>query len=338
MKLGVESCNELLQDFVIISPKFFSLPCEMLQRRNCYLAARSCIKTLSKKSIEFSLLHVHFLDNGIIGARLKEIYSKPLVITAHGSDVYDMPFRDNWYRNLSKHVLKETDQIITVSKYNVEKLLSLGASLNKLHVIPNGYDERLFGPIPTHVARENLGLPVNKKILLSVGNLVDVKGHIYLVNAMHFVSKKRSDVILIIVGSGVLRKYLEKRVKRLGLSDRIIFIGSRPHEEIPIWMNACDLFVLPSLSEGFPTVIPEAMACGKPIVATKVGGIPEAITCDYLGILVNPKSSEMLFSAILEALEKRWEIEAILQYAKKYSWANLTKQILRVYQKTVENY
>jgi glycosyltransferase involved in cell wall biosynthesis len=126
-------------------------------------------------------------------------------------------------------------------------------------------------------------------------------------------------------------------VKKYGLEDYVMLVGGRRHEEIPIWMNASDIFILPSLKEGFPIVIPEAMACGKPIVATNVGGIPEAIIHNDLGILVNPRDSEELASAMLEALERRWNPEVILKHAEKYSWSNLAEQIVSVYQKALSN-
>jgi len=331
LRLAVESCDDL-GGYKNFCPKYFTLPIEVLRKRNCYLAAKSCITALSKNKIDFSLIHAHFLENGFVGAHLKNMYEKPLVVTVHGGDVYDLPFRNYWYNSLARSVLTEADEVITVCKFNAEKLLSLGVSSDKLHVVPNGYDEHLFKPVPIAKAREKLGLPQNKKILLSVGNLVDVKGHAYLTDAMFLVSRKRKDVLLIIVGSGPLKELLQSMVKKYGLEDSVMLTGGKKHEEIPIWMNASNIFILPSLQEGFPTVVPEAMACGKPIIATNVGGIPEAITSNDLGILVNPKDPKALASAILEALDKKWESEAILKHAKKYSWGNLAEQIISVYQ------
>jgi glycosyltransferase involved in cell wall biosynthesis len=337
-KIMVDSLYELKSEnkYTLLSPRFFTLPVDMLRKRNCYLATKSCVNMILKNNINFNLIHAHFLENGFIGAHLKDIYDKPLVITVHGSDVYDLPFRDRWYNYLARSVLTKADRVITVSKFNAEKLLSLGISSNKLYVIPNGYDERLFKPVSTKKSKEKLGLPLNKKILLSVGNLVDNKGHIYLISAMPLVLRERKDVLLVIIGSGPLKKTLQSMVKRYGLEDYVTFTGGRRHEEIPIWMNASDIFVLPSLKEGFPTVIPEAMACGKPIVATKVGGIPEAIVNNDLGILVDPRNERALASAILEALERKWNTDIILKYAKKYSWRELAKQILMVYQKAFQ--
>jgi len=334
LRLAAESYNDL-QGYRHFCPKYFTLPVDVLRRRNCYLAAESCVSVLSKNNVDFNLMHAHFLENGFIGARLKNLYEKPLVVTAHGGDVYDLPFRDHWYNSLARFVLTEADQVITVCKFNAEKLLSLGVSSNKLHVIPNGYDERLFKPIPAAKAREKLGLPQNKKILLSVGNLVDVKGHAYLIGTISLVLRKRKDVLLIIVGSGPLKELLQSMVKKYRLEDHVMLAGGRRHEEIPIWMNASDIFILPSLQEGFPTVIPEAMACGKPVVATKVGGVPEAIYSDELGILVPPKDSESLSWAILEVLDRKWDPNIILEHAKKYSWSELAKQILLTYRKAL---
>lgn len=335
LKLAVESRNELAQDYTIISPKFFTLPIEALRKRNCYLATRSCIKTLSKKAINFSLIHAHFLENGIIGATLKSISGKPLVVTAHGGDVYNLPFRDSWHKNLARYILSEADQVITVSRFNAQKLLSLGVSSSKLHIIPNGYDGKLFKPLPLCEMRKKLGFPLNKKILLSVGNLVDVKGHTHLVDAMQIVLRERNDVILVTVGSGVLKEMLQKKVRKLGLNEKILFVGAKKHDEIPIWMNASDIFILPSLNEGFPTVIPEAMASGKPVIGTRVGGVPEAMASDDVGVLVNPKDPEALAQAILEALDRKWRPQIISNYAKQYSWSNLVKQILEVYQQVL---
>jgi len=336
LRLKVESFNDL-RNYRYLCPKYFTLPIDVLRKRNCYLATKSCINVISKNNIDFNLMHAHFLENGFIGTYLKNLYEKPLVVTAHGGDVYDLPFRDRWHNSLARFVLAEADQVITVCKFNAEKLLSLGISSNKLYIIPNGYDEGLFKPVSTVKARERLGLPQNKKILLSVGNLTDAKGHIYLINAMPLVLRKRKDVLLIIVGSGPLKELLQSMVKKYGIEDYVMLVEGRRHEEIPLWMNASDIFVLPSLQEGFPTVIPEAMACGKPIVATRVGGVPEAIVSSDLGILVEPKNGEALASGILEALEKDWDTDTILKHAKKYSWSELVKQILLVYQKALQS-
>jgi len=323
-------------NFKLISPNYFTLPIEFMRKRNCYIATKSCVKSLWRSSANFNLIHAHFIENGFIGATLKSLYTVQLVVTAHGGDVYDLPFRDKWYRNLTKFVLTEADQVITVSNFNAEKLLLLGVSPNKLHVIPNGYNEKLFTPIPMLEAREKLSLPFNKKVLLTVGNLVEVKGHSYLIDAMSYVLKQRTDVILVIVGSGYLKETLQKKARNSSLKEKILFVGGKNHEEVPIWMNACDVFVLPSLKESFGTVINEAMSCGKPVVATNTGGIPEHMRGD-VGILVEPANPKSLSDGLLEALDRKWDAKGIRNYVEQYSWSKILERILNVYCKALEN-
>ena len=331
LHMSEDSCSIHEKSYRLLSPKFFTLPIDQLRKRNCYLATQKSIEVLTKNTVNYDILHAHFLDNGFVGVKLKERFGKPLVVTAHGGDVYDLPFRNSWYNSLAKYVLNNADQVITVSKSNAEKLSNLGVSSKKVHIIPNGYDEGLFKALSSIECRRKLGLPLNKKILLSVGNLVEVKGHVFLIDAMAFIAKVRKDVLLIIVGDGVLKEKLQQRIGRLKLNEQVLLVGRKDHCEISTWMNACDIFVLPSTNEGFPTVIPEAMACGKPVIATAVGGIPEALSNPDIGTLVNPQDSESIAEAVLNVIQTKWQTEAIISYAKKYSWTTIVKEILCVY-------
>lgn len=335
LKYSLDSQSNL-QDFNLITVKFLTLPFRQLQKRNYFFVSNRIVKFFSGRSFNFNLIHAHFLENGFAAAQLKHEYNVPFIITAHGGDVYSSPFKNSWNRRLAKYILREADQIITVSNFNAEKLVSLGCPKNKLHVIPNGYDEEMFKPCTQIVARTKLGLPLNKKILLAVGNLVNVKGHVYLISAMERILKKH-DAILVIVGSGPLYENLKQRIYELKLSDKILLVGRVTHSDIPLFLNACDIFVLPSLSEGFPTVIPEAMACGKPVVGTNVGGIPEIITNQDVGLLVNPRDILSLADGIIFALEQKWDSEIILKHVRNYSWKNIVKQILSVYQEILQS-
>jgi glycosyltransferase involved in cell wall biosynthesis len=331
LRLNTNSLQSDLNNCSIVPSRFFTLPIEVIRRRNFFLASESCEKTVSKHKIDFNLIHTHFLENGYIAMRLKAKYNAPLIVTAHGVDVYDLPFRNSWYNMLIRHVLAEADQIITVSRSNETKLLELGVSPKKLHIIPNGYDEKIFKPLCSFETKKKLGLPFNKKVLISVGNLVTVKGHTDLIDAFSIVAKKHKDLLLIIIGSGPLRQTLQNKVTRLGLTNKVTFLGGKSHDEIPIWINSSDIFVLPSRNEGFPTVIPEAMACGKPVVGTNVGGIPEALSNEDIGVLANPQDPKSLANAIVEAIDKNWRSEVIINHAQQYSWTRLVARILNVY-------
>jgi glycosyltransferase involved in cell wall biosynthesis len=305
LRLNVNSFDTQLHNCSIFPSPFFTLPIEILRRRNPYIASKSCEHTISKQKINFNLIHAHFLENGFIGAQLKAKFGVPLIVTAHGVDVYDLPFRNDLYNLLIRYVINKADYIITVSQSNKDKLLSLGAKPKKVRLIPNGYNESLFSVSSSIEARKRLGLPLNMKVLLSVGNLVTVKGHKYLIDAMNIISKKRNDVILILIGSGSSEASLRQKTKELNLEERIFFFGAQKHEEIPKWMNACDLFVLPSLMESFGVVSIEAMACGKPVIGTRVGGIPEIVRTNDVGILTKPADPKELSEVILVALNNR---------------------------------
>lgn len=264
------------------------------------------LKKLLKKSIvEFCLVHAHRLDTGFTGAILKDEYYMPLIITCHGSDIYDFPFRDDFRYTIAIYTPSKVNHVITVRRSDAEKLLSLGLPSNKLSIIPNGFDDNLFQPIPEQSTREKLGLPLNKKILLSVGTLHEVKGYEYLIDAMYMISRVRNDIIAVIVGSGPLETKLREKIKKLSLKQRVILVGWEPHNKIPLWMNASDIFVLPSLNEGFPTVIPEAtfLIAGSNPPLSLVRKIEKTRNVRYLGYVENLegwiKSSKVCIVPIL---------------------------------------
>lgn len=307
------------------------LPLDLMKKSLGDRLFRAVDDLIQKKQIECDLIHAHFLwPNGYAGALLKEKYGIPLVVTAHGYDIYDLPFRDQEWRDRIVRTLEAADAIITVSRKNEECIRSLGVT-KPVHVIPNGFRSDLFYPRDQAECRRVLGLPLDRKILLAVGNLVEVKGHRYLVEAMAEVVKERQDVLCVIVGSGPLKGRLEGQVRTFGLGEHVRFVGGRPHEEIPVWMNACDAFVLPSLNEGNPTVMFECLGCGRSFVGTKVGGVPEVIISDAYGLSVEPGSSEDLAEKILQTLEKEWNCDRIVEHADNYTWASAVRRILHLY-------
>jgi len=292
---------------------------------------------IQKNRLEFDIIHAHFTwPQGYVAIKLGEKYGYPVVITGHGYDVYDLPFRsDKWFK-LVQLVLFKAKKIITVSKSNFEIIVEkINIDPKKVFVIPNGFSGN-FNIVDRFLTRKKLNLPTQKRILLNVANLVPIKGHKYLIEAMKIVSRKRDDAICVIVGDGPLKSELEKLTIKEGLEKRIIFTGAKPHEEIPFWMNAADIFVLPSLSEGNPTVMFEALGVGLPFVGTAVGGVPEIITSEDYGLLCKPGDAEDLAENILIALEKEWDREKIRKYAEQFTWDNIAKQVVRVYEEVLK--
>jgi len=217
------------------------------------------------------LIHAHHTwSAGYVAAKLKDVHNLPFVVTGHGYDIYLLPFKDYEWREKIRYVLNSASHIITVSNSNLHCIQRLDVK-TPVTVIPNGFRSDMFFPRNTIECRNILNLPKNKKIILTVGNLVPVKGQRYFIESIYHLIKQRSDIQCIIIGAGKLHNALIRQIHSMGLENIVKLVGPKPHDEIPLWMNACDLFILPSLNEGNPTVIFEALGCGKPIVGTKVG-------------------------------------------------------------------
>ena len=313
--------------------KYPLLPFDWSKKRSGRLISGRLLKIIDSSCLVPNFLHAHFLHPcGHAAVFLKDKLKIPLVITAHGQDVYSMPFLDSEWKNIALECISSADKIITVCEKNKDILVSLGAKSSDIQVIPNGYDPELFYPRNKAACRSFLGLSKSSRLLLFVGNLLKEKGIFDLLQAFKSVSQKDSGLCLVIVGSGRLCGEVQKWVLENNLSSKVFLVGDRPHSEIPVWMNACDLLVLPSYREGFPTVIVEAMACGLPVLSTSVGGIPEAISEDYLGALVTHGDVQGLADQILTCLSSSYSRELIVNHSKQFEWPSLCRKTLSLYE------
>jgi len=289
-------------------------------------------RCIEKHRLNFDIIHAHFTwPSGYIGAKLKEKYKKPVVTTIHeNGDWFDQEVgMDHPFINAA---WSGADALIRVNKKDVPALKRFN---EQVYCIPNGFSPD-FHPIDTVVARERLGLPGDVKIVFTLGGLIKRKGFNYLIDTMEQVCSQRGGVICFIGGAGPEKGSLQGQIDRLGLIGKVRLLGSVPSDILPLWMNACNLFVLPSLNEGNPTVMFEALGCGKPFVGTKVGGVPEIINSDQYGLLVEPADSKDLAEKILVALDREWDREAILRYAKRYTWENVAREIVGVYERVLK--
>lgn len=322
-------CKDYTYDNVeVYYPRCFYVPIFWLSKILIDNRLNVVEQTIEEHQLYFDLIHAHFTwPSGYIGVRLKEKYGKPIITTIHeNGDWFDKEVEMN--HRLINTAWVKADALIRVSKKDVAVLLRYN---KQVYAIPNGFS-RAFHPIDTSVARARLGLPKDARIIFTLGNLIKRKGFNYLIDAMEQVYSQRDDVLCFIGGEGAERGRLQGQIELFGLGDKVKLLGPVPSDVLPFWMNACDLFVLPSLNEGNPTVMFEALGCGKPFVGTKVGGVPEVITSDEYGLLVEPANPEDLAEKILVALDREWDREAILAYAERYKWENITKEILSVYE------
>jgi teichuronic acid biosynthesis glycosyltransferase TuaC len=326
-------CKDYTYDNVeIYFPRSIYVPIVWLSRiliDNRLQAVERCIE---EHHLHFDLIHAHFTwPSGYIGVRLKEKYGKPVITTIHeNGDWFDQEVGMN--HPLINTAWSGADALIRVNQKDVPVLKRHN---EQVYSIPNGFSTA-FHPIDTAVARERLGLSRDTKIIFTLGGLIQRKGFNYLIDAMEQIYNQRDDVLCFIGGAGPERGSLQGQIDRLHLGEKVKLLGSLPGDQLTLWMNACNFFVLPSLNEGNPTVMFEALGCGKPFVGTKVGGVPEVIASDDYGLLVEPADPEDLAEKILVALDREWDREAILEYAQRYTWKNIAKEIMGVYAQILE--
>lgn len=269
--------------------------------------------------------------SSITASIASKLVDKKLIVTFHYSNTEEFVKK---YKPFFNFVLKNVDTMILVSNKQKEIISrTFPQYSDKLVVIPNGYDSAVFFPRNSDECRNILKIPMNKKVIFNISNLIDIKGHRYLIEAIGNIAKTRSDIYCIIAGKGYLSETLEQQIKNSKLEDYVKLVGWIPDNEIPIYINASDFFVLPSLGEGNPIVMFEAIGCGKPFIGTKVGGIPEIIASEEYGLLCEPASSEELEKTIMLALDKSWNNSKIREYAGNFTWNSIAKTTKSVYEK-----
>ncbi len=296
------------------------------------LAARGTIARMIRDGYDFDAIDAHyFYPDGVAAALLARWFKRPLVITARGSDVTQLPDY-SLPRRMILDAARRADAIITVCRALKEQLVALGADGGKINVLRNGVDLSAFRPVPPLEARETLGLPASGRVIASVGHLIPRKGHDLVIEAVAALP----DATLVIGGSGPERAHLERLAQRLGVTDRVRFLGQLPHQDLARVYSAADALVLSSDREGWANVLLEAMACGTPVVATDVGGSSEVVTSPEAGMLVHERSSVAIADALRRLFAAPPLREATRRYAERFSWDDTTRGQERLFEAVVK--
>lgn len=306
---------------------------------NMFLGTVGLVSRL-RRNYDFSLIDAHYVyPDAFAAVLLGRFLDKPVIVSARGSDIHSYS-RLPVIRLLLRFVLRQATAIIAVSEALKQSIVQLGVPAERVEVIGNGVDTRSFFPGNQDEARRRLGLPLNKTIILSVAKIAEVKGLHNLIDAMARLRDESPNAYLVIVGTEADPEYgrrLHRQVAQANLGDRIQFMGPQAHNTLRDWYNACDLFCLASLREGWPNVLLEAMACGKPIVASSIGGIPEIISSPRLGVLVPESNGKALAGALSAALQTRWEPEHAVQHAKLHSWEQVAQRQDHLFRRVMQH-
>ena len=256
--------------------------------------------------------------DGVAAGWLARLLGVPYAIKVHGSDLNVQATYALRRRQIASS-FRHAGALVTVSAALAAKAIALGADPERVHVLYNGVDSMRFAPGSRDAARRNLDLPTAGKLLLYVGNLKISKGCIDLLESFPAVLALHPGTRLVFIGDGPALSTLRDRSQALGVRDNVRLVGAMPHDELADWFRAADLLCLPSHAEGVPNVVLEAMASGTPVVASRVGGIPEVVP-DYAGVLVPAHDSSALARGLDEALGREWDTERIVAHGREFNW------------------
>jgi glycosyltransferase involved in cell wall biosynthesis len=263
---------------------------------------------------------------------MREESGIPNVCSLRGSDINLYPHYGKISMRLTKKVISGTDQLISVS--NALKLVAgtVATPKREIRVIYNGCDLEMFSPdreIRNRLRRQ-LALTERDRAVIFVGSIARQKGIYELLEAFGRLKADYTGLRLILVGDGPDRNSAEEAVIRKGLADAVHFTGRQSGQNVRGYLNAADFLVLPTHAEGLPNVILEGMACGLPVIASHVGGIPEVVNEDT-GVLAPPADAPGLTESIRHALEKNWDSAHIRKSMGRFTWERNVRSTVKVY-------
>jgi teichuronic acid biosynthesis glycosyltransferase TuaC len=285
------------------------------------------------KDNEFNIIHAHGMYEppaGLVAKLLSQKLSVPYVVTSHGSDInLAMPKAKELYVD----VLENAAKVIFVSNALLNKAKSFGYAGENSVVIPNGIEPDVFKPLDKEKIREELGL--SKKVVGFVGGLKKVKRADKLPEIFSYISSIY-DTEFLVVGDGELREDIENECKKRRL--KVKFVGSVSHEDVPYYMNAMDVMILPSRNEGFGAVVIEAQGCGVAVVGSGNGGIPEAIGDGGIVVEEGENFEKRFAESVVKLLENPIDGSYLRNRALGFSWENIVEKEIEVYNEVLNRF
>jgi teichuronic acid biosynthesis glycosyltransferase TuaC len=282
------------------------------------LGSESTARRLHEKH-SFECIDAHFVyPDGTAAVLLGKLLRLPVVVTARGTDATLYPnFR--LIRRILQWTYRQSAGIVAVSESLKQAILELGIPRERVRTIANGIDAERFSPSDQGEAKQRLGIPEDVPVVVSVGNLNEVKSQHLLVSAVQLLSPRFPTLRLYLIGEGPQRGRLQEQIESSNLQSRVSLVGGVRNENLRTWYSAADMSCLVSSREGWPNVVTESLACGTPVVAAQVGGIHEIITSPELGMFVE-REPNSIATGIETALGKPWNRMKISQQARERTW------------------
>jgi glycosyltransferase involved in cell wall biosynthesis len=231
-----------------------------------------------------------------------------------------------------KYALRKSVRVFTVCNDLKKTVATLEIPEEKIIVVPNGVDIEHFRPVEKVNLRKELGLPKDRKIMISVGGLVERKGFHRIISALPNIKKVIPNAMYLIVGGNSLEgnyeSMLRKMIEKLDLKNDVFFAGIQPHNKLYKWLSASDIFCLATTNEGWANVFLEAMACGLPVVTSRVGGNEEVVSTEDYGLLFQLEDKKGMSESIIKAFQTNWKKEKIINYAQLNTWDKTADKLI----------
>jgi glycosyltransferase involved in cell wall biosynthesis len=325
--------HEKMDGIDVYRPRWLSLP-GIGKRFDGWLMAlctEACVRRIHRR-FHATALDAHFLyPDGWAATRIAQRLALPATITIRGS-------KDEWLIGTSREkglreAMARATKLFAVSQALARNVAhALGVAPEKVMVIGNGVDADRFAPVDRIEARRRLGLGADAPVLIGVGNLIPSKGFQRVIALLPRLRERHPGLIYLIVGGGAtqgdLRSSLEAQARECGVADAVRFCGRQPQDELRWFYGAADVFVLATEFEGWANVFLEAMACGLPVVTTRVGGNAEVVREPDTGELVDWWDADAFADAIERALTRNWDRAAILAYARSQAWDERVERLV----------
>ncbi len=308
--------KELRGGVPVLRPRFRLIP-GIGARFNAAAEAKAVLPLARQLHAEhpFDLIDAQFFyPDGPAAVRIGRALGLPVSIKARGADIH------HWGKDpaTARQVLEAgqaADGLLAVAQGLADDMAVLGMDRDRITIHRTGLNADLFRPYDRKMCRDQLGLPRDVPVLATVGALIPRKGQSFAIEAL----AQLPGAILVLAGKGEDQNALKSQAERLGVADRVRFLGAVPHGELPVLLNAADVFVLPSSSEGLANAWVEALACGTPVVTTPIPGAQELITDPAWGRLV-PRDGMAIAAAVSELLAARPDPETVRAAVAEYSW------------------
>lgn len=293
---------------------------------NGWMAARALLPHVRAFAPDLILSYFLYPD-GYAAVKIGKALKVPVVVKSIGSDLNRIG--DPISALLTRQVLRKADFVTTVSGDLCRKAIAMGAAPQTTRAIVNGCDLAVFHPMDRQDARRKLNIDPAAEAVVYLGRMDVRKGLRELIDAAATLRAARPNLHVYMAGAGPDRLLIDGAIQACDAAEYIHALPSCAFDEVPLWMAAADLVTLPSYMEGCPNVVLEALACGRPVVATNVGGIPEILHADC-GRLVPPRDSGALAEALASVLDTTWEAQAIAKSGTR-SWEKVAAETLEIF-------